>query len=263
MLRLYHAARYYRGRWRSGMDGLLDGALLGVMDREDLAEIDRRYYTTARETVGGEQPKYTDEKHIRSGLSGWERAVITETFPPGARVLVTAAGAGREILGLLEAGFDPVGYEPHEDLVTAGRAVLAAEGLPFDRLRLSARDRFPDHSEPCDAVIIGWGSFSLVPGRDRRNELLRAARAPLKSGSPMLVSFGLRGNTRYFPVAYHTASMLRRLRCAEPAELGDALAPNFVHFFTLEEVNAELAAAGFSCERSSAAPYPHAVARAM
>jgi hypothetical protein len=245
------------------MDGLLDGALIGVMDRKDLAEIDRRYYTTARATVDGEQSKYTDEKHIRSGLADWEQAVITEAFPPGARVVVTAAGAGREILGLLEQGFDPVGYEPHEDLVKAGRAVLVADALPADRLRVSARDRFPDHTEHCDAVIIGWGSFSLVPGRHRRNELLRAARALLEPGAPMLVSFFPRGNNPYFPVAYRTATTLRRLRRAEPAEFGDALTPNFVHCFGPGEVEAELAAAGFSCERSAARPYPHALARAV
>ena len=246
------------------MDGLLDGALLGVMDRDDLAEIDRRFYTTVREPVDGEQSTYTDEKHIRQGLANWERAVVTETFPPGARVLVTAAGAGREVLGLLDAGFDPVGYEPHDDLVEAGRAVLAADGLDADRLRRSPRDRFPDHTGPCDAVVIGWCSFTLVPGRHRRNELLGAARALLEPGAPLLVSFFLRRDDKlYFSVVYRTASTLRRLRRAEPAEFGDALGPNFVHCFGPGEVEAELAAAGFSCERWAAKPYPHALARAV
>ena len=178
-------------------------------------------------------------------------------------MLVTAAGAGREILGLLDAGFDPVGYEPHEDLVKAGRAVLAADGLDADRLRLSGRDRFPEHTAPCDAVIIGWGSFTLVPGRHRRHELLRAARALLEPGAPLLLSFFLRGdNNPYFPAVYRTASTLRRLRRAEPAELGDSLGTNFAHSFGPGEVEAELAAAGFACERWAAKPYPHALARA-
>jgi hypothetical protein len=56
--------------------------------------------------------------------------------------------------------------------------------------------------------------------------------------------------------------VLRRLRRAERVEPGDVLVPNFTHWFTRREVEAELAAAGFSLVHFATSPYGHAVGRA-
>ena len=132
-------------------------------------------------------------------------------------------GAGREVLALRQLGYDAVGYEPNARLVAAGRAVLAAEGHP-DCLFASAPDRFPT-DEPAEGVVIGWGSFTLIQGAERRRRLLQGARAVLPAGAPMLVSYFLRPPVSYFRVVTAVGRPLRRLRGGEPSSSGTGCHP--------------------------------------
>jgi hypothetical protein len=177
-------------------------------------------------------------------------------------VLVTGAGGGREVLGLVDRGFDAIGYEPQPRLVREGSAILAAHGAE-GRLRAGPRDRFPRHDAPLDAVLVGWGSYMLMPGRARRLEFLCAARERLEPGAPMLLSFFVRSSgERDFHRLAAAANLVRRLRGDEPVDVGDALRPNFVHFFTIAEIRDELREGGFSLDLFGAEPYGHALARA-
>lgn len=241
---------------------MFDGCFLGLMDRDDLVVVDRGFYAVAREPVDGRPHRYTDAEHIKSGLAEWEQAALDAHFPRGARVVVTAAGAGREVIGLLECGFDPLGFEPNEDLAAVGATLLTAEGHGA-RLRVSRRDEFPRDAPQTDAVVVGWGSYMLIPGRQRRIAFLRGARKRLRPGAPLLVSFFERPPSRYFRVVHSVAAPLRRLRRSEPVELGDALVPNFVHYFLRDEVQSELTASGFRLVHYASRPYAHAVARAV
>jgi hypothetical protein len=241
---------------------LFDGFFLGLMDRDALTFVDRSFYASTRELVEGDFHGYADEVHIRSGLHTWEQTAAVAHFPAAARVVVTAAGAGREVLGLRALDFDAVGYEPNERLVAAGRDVLSREGAG-DRLLACRRDAFPPAADGAGAVVAGWGSYMLIPGRRRRIEFLRGARAALEPGGPLLLSFFIRPQSRYFMIVAAVARPLRRLRRDEPVEPGDTLAPNFVHYFTRAEIEAELAAAGFDCLEYRTEPYGHAVARAI
>lgn len=243
-------------------DAVLDGCFLGLMDRDDLVVVDRGFYAVAREAVCGGAYRYTDAEHIKSGLATWEVAALDAYFPEGARVVVTAAGAGRELLGLLERGFDPIGFEPNEQLAAGGAALLAAEGHG-DRLRVSRRDEFPTGAPDADAVVVGWGSYMLIPGRHRRVAFLRGARERLQPEAPLLVSFFERPPSRYFEVVHGIAAPLRRLRRSEPVELGDALTPNFAHYFSRGEIQTELTEGGFRLTHHASRPYAHAVARAV
>jgi hypothetical protein len=103
----------------------------------------------------------------------------------------------------------------------------------------------------------------LVPGRDRRITFLRGARSTLAERAPLLLSFFTRPSGRYLRVVHAVAAPIRRTRGDEPVELGDALSPNFVHYFARDEIEAELAAAGFACTAYRTDPYGHALARAV
>ena len=52
-------------------------------------------------------------------------------------------------------------------------------------------------------------------------------------------------------------------RSDAPLELGDTVAGTFDHYFTWDEIEAELADGGFTVVETSSAPYPHLVCRAM
>lgn len=245
------------------LSGVFVGAFLGVMDREALAALDARYYDERREPVGGSTAAYVEAAHMHSGFFDWEAAAVREHFPASGNVVVTGAGAGREVRAALAVGLDAVGYEPNPRLVAAGNALFEREGERA-RLRSSARDEFPTLDAPPDALIVGWTSYAHIPGRARRLAFLNRARAQLREGTPVLMSFWMReaANRRYMEVVRRVASVARPLTGGEPPELGDLLAPLFVHCFTEREIRAECSASGFECVAFHTAPYPHAIARA-
>jgi hypothetical protein len=108
-----------------------------------------------------------------------------------------------------------------------------------------------------------------MQGRARRIAFLSQARRRLPHGGPVLLSFFDRSrDTRELRWTAAVANRLRRLRRAEPVELGDTLAPNLVHVFTRAQVSEEVAAAGFELaayavigSAADATSYASAVAR--
>ena len=262
-VRAYAATTRGYARVQHLLHGLMIGCFLGWMDRDALAALDAAYYDAHRETFAGGALPYTDPEHIRSGLADWEAAALDRHFPAGGRLVVTAAGAGREVMAALALGYDAVGYEPHAGMRVAGAAVLEADGHP-GRLEAAGRDLFPAGAPPADGIVVGWGSFSHIPGRERRHRFLADARARLAPGAPLLLSFwALEGRERYLATVHAAAALVRRLRRAERAERGDLLAPLFVHVFDDAEIARDLAAAGFEVVERHAEPYPHVVARAV
>jgi hypothetical protein len=260
---IHARSREWLSRAIALLTGAFDGVWLGLLERRQLDQLDHAFYARrAREDVDGHSCAYTDERHTRSGLHQWERAAILGSFPAHGRVVITGAGAGREVLALLELGYDAVGYEPNPTLVDAGASLL--EGLGYGgRLRRSERDAFPADAGACDAIMVGWGAYMHVRGAALRIEHLARARECLREGGPLLVSFLLRPpERRYFRVSARVANLVRRLRRSDPIEVGDCIRTTAFHLFTREEIELELESAGFRLERFEVDPYGHAVARA-
>jgi hypothetical protein len=260
LLRAYRSATIRRRQALNVVNGCFDGFWLGLLDPATLERLDEHFYGEGRDVERGRSFSYRDEQHNLGGLRDWEEAAIEAHFPPGGRVIVTGAGGGREVIALLERGFDAIGYEPNRALVEAGAELLRTLGHG-DRLRQSARDAFPADAGTCDAVLSGWGSYMLIPSRERRVAFLRAAHRALPEGAPILCSFFVRSpGARYYSVVAGTANLVRRVRRAERVELGDTIGQNFVHRFTREEIESELAEGGFRVVAYASQPYGHAVA---
>jgi len=83
-------------------------------------------------------------------------------------------------------------------------------------------------------------------------------------GAPMILSFFLRSpGDRTFPTTRKLAAAIRTARRSEePVQLGDTVAGTFDHFFTWDEIETELADAGFTVVARVSGPDPHLVARA-
>lgn len=254
-VRRYHRSQRVRRAALQSIAASFDGIWLGALDPSDLGAIDAGYYDG--------EPKYTDAGYNTSGLHEWELRLVESYLRPGARVAVTGAGGGREVLGLLEMGFDAVGFEPHPQLVATGSDLLERRGYP-ERLLPMERDDFPAATAgACDAVILGWGSYMLIPGRARRVSFLLSARRALLGGGPLILSFFTRsGSSRYFDITHAIASAIRRARRQEAVDYGDALVPNFAHHFTRGEIAAEVRDAGLELAMFESHPYGHAVALA-
>src|ERR1700729_3001993 len=97
-------ARCYLGwlRWLQRGINLVQsvaaGFWLGVLRQRDLDQVDTAYYER--------QAMYRDASYNRSGLLWWEREALEAHFSASGRLLVTAAGGGREILALRLMGYE-------------------------------------------------------------------------------------------------------------------------------------------------------------
>jgi len=220
-----------------GSRAVLNGLWLGVLSDARLSALDEEYYRR--------EPMYRTTEWNERGLFDWEREQIREFFPEGCRVIVVACGGGREVLALLNDGYDATGYESHPALAEFGRSFLASHGHP-SRIAAVARDSFPTDVQPYEAAILGWGALSLVAGSGRRESLLSGARACLEPGAPFLVSFfERRRDHREARWTTTIANAVRGVRGTTKVELGDTLAPNLVHFFDADEIRALATRSGF------------------
>jgi hypothetical protein len=235
--------------------GAVVGAGLGLLRRTDLHAIDAA--TTRRHDAIGR------DAYNRSGLFAWERAALERHFPAGGRILLLAAGGGREVLALRQLGYAVQAYECLPELVAGANRLLTAEGLAPD-VRHLPRDETPPRdpsAPPFDGAIVGWGAYTLVRGRRARVALLRGLGAHLAPGGPILLSFFFRTDaSRYLRAVHRIAAALRRGLGAEPPDLGDDLQPHFVHLFTAEQVAEEVGEAGLGLGELNGYPYGHAVA---
>lgn len=263
MVRSYRSSRRLWERIARAFGAVFDGVWLGLLSRAQLHELDERFYDGRVERVDGQAERYDDDTYNSRGLFDWEDAAVRSHFPAGVRLVVTGAGGGREVIALLEQGFDAVGYEPNWRLAAAGADFLSRRGHP-GRLLPVKRDVFPSEVESCDGVVVGWGSYMLIAGRERRIAFLRAARRRLGEADPILLSFfAYSERPRYFAVVAAIANAVRHVRRQDPVEVGDAIAGNFLHCFTRAEIEAELAASGFRLVDFQLSPYGHAIGRAV
>jgi hypothetical protein len=160
-------------------------------------------------------------------------------------------------------GYEVDGFESHPELVRAANELLRTEG--YDSVvHLVPRDEAPNTGAVYDGIIVGWGMYMLVQGRERRIALLRQLRAQVRRQGPVLISFYYRTATpRTFKLAALVANVIRRLLRQPPVEVGDWLQPEYIHFFTQDEVASELSEGGFRLVHFSTEGYGHAVGVAV
>jgi hypothetical protein len=234
---------------------LFVGTWLGLLDRESLQAFDQAFYE--RETL------YHSEAYNLSGLFGWEALAVEKHFRESKRLLVAAAGAGRETIALEKLGHQVDAFECHPELAGHGNELLERSQMKA-RIVEAPRDECPSFDKVYDGIIIGWSGYMLVQHRHRRIHLLQQLREHVDEGAPLLLSFHYRAEkSQHHKAVAAISSPIRRLRRREPIELGDDLAPNFMHCFTEDEIRAELGAGGFRMEQFSTTGYGHAVAVAV
>ena len=215
------------------------GTWLGLLGRRSLHAVDDLMYR--RDT------RYATEEHNTGGLLGWERQAMRDHFGGCRRLVVIGAGGGREVIALTEAGYAADGFECNAALMAVANRYLEQRGhavrvLPLER---DAAPAVPPDGR-WDGAFVGWSTYMLIIGRQARIRFLRDLARTLSPGAPVLLSFFTRsGDSPRAVGVWKLANAIRRVRRLPPVELGDDLAPNFVHRFTEEEVRAELAEAGF------------------
>jgi hypothetical protein len=227
---------------------------LGLLDVEELERLTVRRFEFSR---------YLHPEHINSGMWLWELEALRHFFPAHGSILVGAAGAGREMIALQSAGYSVKGFECARSLVNAGNANLIERGFPCE-LIWAQPGAVPALQGPFDGAIMGWSGYMYIPSRAQRVKLLRDFRALLSEGAPLLLSFETRETTeRRMQWSARAANWIRKVRRAEPVDVGDRLDSGFKHWFNRDDVAGEMAEAGFILECYSTVGYGWAVGKKL
>ncbi len=176
-------------------------------------------------------------------LHPWEARWFEAVLPKApARILVTAAGAGRELVNLSAWGYELEAFEPAPSMAAQAQRRLGERG----HVRVGDYQLFCDcvlrrasgalamlRGQTFDAVLLGWGSLSHVLGATRRLEVLRAACALCPEG-PLLVSMWCEGQSgaprlgsgRLSRLAARAGRQVGRRRGAQVPESGECFVPS-------------------------------------
>ncbi len=134
--------------------------------------------------------------HVERGFfPAEEYAFRSRPIPPGSRILLGAAGTGRELVTLVERGYDVVAFDPCATFADAARSILPNATFvdaSYADVVSAAAGRGPlvflDKGPPVDAIMFGWGSLSHVMPHAERVALFRAFRK-LAPKAPIFASF--------------------------------------------------------------------------
>jgi len=208
----------------------------------------------------GDDNSCAREAHIKSGLYSWEKQVLEENLRKGMRVMVLAAGAGREALALLEKGMEVDAWECSDALREAGNRFFRQESID---LRIQPVEPSQAPAVPAgqvyDMCIVGWSAYCHILRQEDRIALLASLRR-FVTGS-VLISFIDKSSPRRLKKALRRiAALLPGTEKNMPLELVAQTGWVAVGF-SEDDIRREAAAAGFAVRmyRSHPPEYPCAL----
>lgn len=233
-----HSSFRFLGRIYSFCNAALSGFWLGVMSEKSLEFSDNEYYSNAK--------YYTEEKYNMSGFFDWEKFMVEKHFSKTDRILLIAAGGGREVLAFSKMEFKVDSYECNTGLVAFGNDLLEKNNTG-NRIKYLQRNSVPEEVKEYDGVIIGWGAYSLIPGKKKRVAFLTALHPFLGKGAPLMISFlWSEKRNKQDRIITWVSNFFRFFHSKEKTEQGDRLMPYFIHYFTEAEVRSELKVSKFT-----------------
>ncbi len=223
---------------------------LGVLDADSLNQVTRSGYSEAS-GFGSE------DFNLIQGFWPWEASAVRTYFKDCENVLVAGAGGGREAIALSRLGFRVTAFDFSTDLTAACRRNAKkanAEVLVLD----APPDRLPEELDVFDGIIVGRGVYHHIPTRRRRIDFLRGFLEHARPQAPIFISdfFTRAAHSRNHQAIQLIANLVRISRFdPNRVELGDWLSICMQHAFVQEEIEAELAAAGFRTQLYAPSPF--------
>lgn len=214
-----------------------------IMRPDDIVEFNRRVYSRA-----GSVDDWAGDDLVDAGLSPEESALLERVPRRGGEMLLLGVGGGREAVPLAKMGFRITGVDFVPELAERAVANLRKRGsamqvLVQDISRLDVRESF------YDLAWLAAGTYSSIPTRRRRIDMLRRIRRALKPGGHFLCQFLFDGESEFGPRWEFVRKMFSLLTLGNLSyERGDRLAAGveFAHYFrTADEIRSEFLSAGF------------------
>ena len=235
-----------------------EGIWLGLLREKSLQDVTADEYAASG--------VFGSEAHNRRGLFNWERTAIETHFPARSKVVIAAAGGGREALAIVAQGFEVVAFDPDAKLIEECRKRRTAEEAQRLTLMTVPPNAVPEIGDAIfDAGIVGWGALSHMTSSRVRMEFLRAFAALLKPGAPALISFHLRApRSRADSIRDVIAKGVAAITLGRQPQPGDRFriedSASFLHLFTAEELRGEIEGGGFSVAHFAESPEAHVIA---
>jgi hypothetical protein len=245
-------AKWLLGGWEYGQI-ISEGFWLSVLSKKTIAALDEHHYSRTE--------KYCSEAFNSAWLYEWEPEMADRFFADCKTLMVLGSGGGREMYLLLQKGFEVDGAECNRTLLDFSKQFLQKAGFKANVV-YAEPDHCPENGKIYDGIILGWGVYNHVMGKNRRINLLKEINTHLAVGSPFLINFWF----AYEKIDRHCQKLVKtnrffcRIFRSQPIEKGDLLSGFSGHVFTLQEVRDELNAAGFSLAYEASHPYGHMVA---
>jgi hypothetical protein len=230
--RLSHLSFRFLKKFTDFLDAAFSGFWLGVMSEKSLDFSDELFYKGTK--------SYSDDKYNLSGLFEWEKPMIEKHFSNAKSILLLAAGGGREVLALTKMGFEVDSYECNPYLIEYGNELLQKNKIT-NRIKYLPRNSVPGEIKKYDGIIIGWGAYSHIPGNKKRLSFLTGLYPFLHNETRLMISFiwmGTRGKKD--KIIKNVSNFFRIFSKKDKTESGDRLEPDFIHYFTEEEIKSEL-----------------------
>lgn len=214
------------------------GFWLGFLDTDLINAVVSQHYEEAE--------LYATAAHNLHGFFPYEKELIRDYFNGCRSVVVAAAGGGREMIALAQAGVQVDGFECNPRLAEKCKEFLAQAGVS-GRILYSEPNKVPSGLQKYDGAIVGFGALAHMVGRTQRINFLRNLKNHLQPRAPLLLSAGRRPQgSQYYNWIYQIARTIRFIRgSADPLELGDDVLDCFTHRFVETELKSELEEAGF------------------
>lgn len=230
-----------------------EGFWLTILSEKAVMGIDNYHYNSST--------RYFNEDYNRSLLNEWEADMVNRFFVKCKKIMVLASGGGREVYALLKKDFEVDGFECNKNLVKFSHDFIKKEGLN-STIEYVSPNHCPNNNRIYDGIILGWGAYNHVKGKDNRINLLKEINSHMEIDSPLLLSywFSNENSDSYCTKIAKVNNFFCKIFFTKPIEKGDRLTILSGHFFTLQEVNEELSQAGFSVVYESGQHYGHTVA---
>jgi hypothetical protein len=230
--KLSHSSFRFIKKVYNFLNAILSGFWLGVLSEKSLEYSDELFYVTTGD--------YTDDKYNESGLFKWEKPMVEKYFSNAKSILLIAAGGGREVLALSKMGFEIDCYECNPKLIEFGNALLQKNKID-NKIKYLPRNSIPGDIKKYDGIIIGWGAYSLIQGNKKRLSFLAGLYSFLHKEAPLMISFlWTKNRSRHEKIVKNVSNFFRIFSNKDKTELGDTFVPDFIHYFTEEEIKGEL-----------------------
>jgi hypothetical protein len=251
--RLSHLTFRFLKKLTDFLDAFSAGFWLGVMSEKSL--------DYSGELTHNGNKSYTDDRYNQSGFFEWEKPIINKHFSKAETILLIAAGGGREALALSIKGYEVDAYECNTNLIEYGNTLLQKNNVNV-KIKYLPKNSVPVEIKKYDGIIVGWGAYSLMSGSKKRLSFLEGLYPFMHKNTPLMISFlWMKERGRRDKIIKNVSNFFRTFGKRDKTEPGDRLEPDFVHFFTEEEIKNELYQAKYTVIDYTATDYGCVIGR--